>query len=194
MRVVVRGSEPTEIARRNAPLCVSCRSVGSRHDPRLNARFEAARAPRGPSAIPEIGTLHSIHNHNLHSIQIRQTWRGLDHRPRRVPTMILRRLARSVVPTHASRAYGAVPAVPEGRVSEFVVPEHLRQFVSLTLRMDAGRCMVIGKPRYQYPIAVVPTPKEVAPLLTAIRSCEARPFRIISYADEAGSVFNCSVG
>jgi len=106
--------------------------------------------------------------------------------------MILRRLARSVVPTHASRAYGAVPAVPEGRVSEFVVPEHLRQFVSLTLRMDAGRCMVIGKPRYQYPIAEVPAPKEVAPLLTAIRSCEARPFRIISYADEAGSVFNCS--
>jgi len=53
--------------------------------------------------------------------------------------------------------------------------------------------MIVGKPLYRYPIAVVPPPPEVAPLLTAIRECEARPFRIISYEEAGtGKVFNCS--
>jgi len=52
--------------------------------------------------------------------------------------------------------------------------------------------MIVGRPAYRYPIAVVPPPAEVAPLLQAIRECEARPFRIISYLEDSGKVFNCS--
>merc|ERR550514_2173766 len=58
--------------------------------------------------------------------------------------------------------------------------------------MDRGRCMLIGRPTYKYPIATVPPPQEVAPLFRAIRQCDARPFRIISYEVESGEVFNCS--
>lgn len=52
--------------------------------------------------------------------------------------------------------------------------------------------MIVGRPAYKYPIAVAPPPQEVAPLFLAIRATEARPFRIISYEDESGKVFNCS--
>lgn len=52
--------------------------------------------------------------------------------------------------------------------------------------------LIVGRPHYKYSIAVVPPLQEVAPLLAAIRECEARPFRIISYEDESGKVFNCS--
>ena len=72
------------------------------------------------------------------------------------------------------------------------VPEHLRKVTSLYTSTGAERCMIVGKPRYKYPIAVVPPPPDVASLFSAIRECESRPFRIISYEDEAGRVFNCS--
>jgi len=52
--------------------------------------------------------------------------------------------------------------------------------------------MIVGKPAYKYPIAVVPPPSTVAPLLAAIRQCDVRPFRIVSHEDESGKVFNCS--
>ena len=68
------------------------------------------------------------------------------------------------------------------------VPDHLKQLDYLTLAMPTGRCMIVGRPLFKYPIAVVPPPEEVAPLLSAIRSCECRPFRIISFADEMGKV------
>jgi len=71
------------------------------------------------------------------------------------------------------------------------VPEHLRSSF-LHMAMPAGRCMLIGRPRYKYPIATVPPPPEVAPLIQAIRECDARPFRIISYEQETGDVFNSS--
>jgi len=58
--------------------------------------------------------------------------------------------------------------------------------------MEKGRCMIIGRPSYKYPIAVVPPPAEVASLLAAIRKCDCRPFRIVSHEDAAGNVFNCS--
>ena len=76
--------------------------------------------------------------------------------------------------------------------AEIHVPEHLKRFTAVTLPMSTGRCMLIGKPLFKYPIAVVPPPAEVVPLLSAIRDCESRPFRIISYESEAGKVFNCS--
>lgn len=77
--------------------------------------------------------------------------------------------------------------------AEIRVPDHLKKFTHLTIPMPAGRCMIVGKPLYRYPIAVVPPPPEVAPLLTAIRESEARPFRIISYEEAGtGKVFNCS--
>ena len=68
------------------------------------------------------------------------------------------------------------------------VPDHLKQLDYLTLAMPTGRCMIVGRPLFKYPIAVVPPPEEVAPLLSAIRNCECRPFRIISFADEMGKV------
>ena len=73
------------------------------------------------------------------------------------------------------------------------VPHHLKQLSdALFTPMTTGRCMIVGQPRYKYPIAVVPPPKEVAELLSAIRSCESRPFRIVSYEEDSGKVFNCS--
>jgi len=72
------------------------------------------------------------------------------------------------------------------------VPDHLRRFQALNMPMPTGRCMIVGQPRYHYAIAVVPPPAEVAPLFAAIRACDHRPFRIVSYEDEAGKVFNCS--
>jgi len=73
------------------------------------------------------------------------------------------------------------------------VPEHLKQFSNLLhLSMSKGRCMIVGRPLFKYPIAVVPPPEPVRPLLSAIRECESRPFRIISYEQESGKVFNCS--
>ena len=54
--------------------------------------------------------------------------------------------------------------------------------------------MIVGKPFWNYPIAVVPPVAEVAPLITAIRALEssARPFRIVSHEDATGRVFNAS--
>ena len=75
--------------------------------------------------------------------------------------------------------------------TEIFVPEHLRT-INFTLPMERGRCMIVGRPSYKYPIAVVPPPEEVAPLMSAIRECEARPFRIISYMEDSGRVFNSS--
>ena len=73
------------------------------------------------------------------------------------------------------------------------VPDHLKLVSQqLTLPMASGRCMIIGQPSFKYPIAVIPPPPEVAPLLAAIRSCDVRPFRIISYVEESGRAFNCA--
>ena len=72
------------------------------------------------------------------------------------------------------------------------VPEHIRQTINLTTPTGKERCMIIGKPRYKYPIAVVPPPAEVDALFQAIREFDSRPFRIISYEDDSGRVFNCS--
>ena len=74
---------------------------------------------------------------------------------------------------------------------DLYLPEHLRS-IDLTLPMERGRCMIIGQPRFKYPIAVVPPPAEVAPLMEAIRACEVRPFRMISYTQADGKVFNSS--
>jgi len=54
--------------------------------------------------------------------------------------------------------------------------------------------MIVGKPFWNDPIAVVPPRTEVAPLITAIRALDrsARPFRIISHEDDTGRVFNAS--
>jgi len=72
------------------------------------------------------------------------------------------------------------------------MPEHLLKLATLTMPMSAGRCMIVGRPFYRYPIAVVPPPPDVVPLMSAIRTCDARPFRIISYQEPSGKVFNCS--
>ena len=98
--------------------------------------------------------------------------------------MLPRRLARALSST-------SVRALSTS-ACEIHVPQHLHSLNLLTLPMERGRCMIVGRPAYKYPIAVVPPPPEVAPLLSAIRACEVRPFRIISYVEESGKVFNCS--
>lgn len=75
------------------------------------------------------------------------------------------------------------------------MPKHLSERLNasfMTRPMLAGRCMIVGRPLYKYPIAVVPPASEVRPLFEAIRACEVRPFRIVSHEDENGQVFNCS--
>ena len=76
--------------------------------------------------------------------------------------------------------------------SSFSVPPHLRQ--TFYTPAPPGRVMIVGKPFWNYPIAVVPPRTEVAPLITAIRALDrsARPFRIISHEDDTGRVFNAS--
>lgn len=74
----------------------------------------------------------------------------------------------------------------------FHLPDHLKNINFVTTPALAGRCMIVGKPFYKYPIAVVPPPSQARPLFEAIRSCEFRPFRIVSYEDDAQRVFNCS--
>jgi hypothetical protein len=74
----------------------------------------------------------------------------------------------------------------------FDVPAHLKQtfFTPLT-----GRCMIVGRPIWRYPLADVRQPQsEVAPLITAIRDLpsESRPFRMVSHEDATGQVFNAS--
>ena len=71
-----------------------------------------------------------------------------------------------------------------------VLPTHLKQsFVTPT---PPGAAMVVANPFWKYPIAVVPPEPEVAPLITAIRELERRPFRIISHEDTSGRAFNAS--
>jgi len=74
----------------------------------------------------------------------------------------------------------------------FDVPAHLKQtfFTPLT-----GRCMIVGRPIWRYPLADVRQPQsEVAPLITAIRDLpsESRPFRMVSHEDATSQVFNAS--
>jgi len=52
--------------------------------------------------------------------------------------------------------------------------------------------MIVGAPFWQYFLAVVPPEPEVAPLITALRELDVRPFRILSHVDESGKVFNAS--
>ena len=57
------------------------------------------------------------------------------------------------------------------------------------------RCVIVGKPYWSYPLAVMPPPEKVAPLITAIRELDSsrRPFRIISHEEgSSGRVFNAS--
>ena len=76
--------------------------------------------------------------------------------------------------------------------SEYKLPAHLQ--TPFHMAFPPGRCMILGKPWWRYPLAVVPPEPQVAPLITAIRQLEEerRPFRIISHEDEAGRVFNAS--
>lgn len=77
-------------------------------------------------------------------------------------------------------------------LSQFHLPEHL-QSSFLTTPTLGLRAVIVGKPLYKYPIAVVPPPPEVRVLMDAIRNeCECRPFRIVSNEDEQGRVFNAS--
>lgn len=73
------------------------------------------------------------------------------------------------------------------------VPPHLSAHIGLKTSMQ-GRCMIIGRPLWKYPLAVVPPEPTFAPLLSAIRGLESsmRPFRIVTHEDTAGNVFNAS--
>jgi hypothetical protein len=71
------------------------------------------------------------------------------------------------------------------------LPDHLKVNFNTTFVGGEG-CMIIGKPLYKYPIATWPPPEQVRPLFDAIRECEHRPFRIVSYEDDEGRVFNSS--
>ena len=70
------------------------------------------------------------------------------------------------------------------------MPGHLHE--SFYTPVASGRCMIVGAPFWRYFLAVVPPEPEVAPLITAIRELDVRPFRIISHVDESGKVFNAS--
>jgi hypothetical protein len=97
--------------------------------------------------------------------------------------MMLRRVLAALPSRGSRRGYSDVA---------LEVPEHLMQYAAVQTLDMSGRCMIVGRPRYKYPIATVPPPQEFAPLLAAIRACESRPFRIISHEDATGQVFNSS--
>jgi hypothetical protein len=46
--------------------------------------------------------------------------------------------------------------------------------------------MIIGTPFWQYALAEAQPTPEVAPLITAIKELDARPFRLISHETEDG--------
>ena len=52
--------------------------------------------------------------------------------------------------------------------------------------------MVVTNPWLGYPIAVVPPAPEMEPLISAMRTTELRPFRIVSHETEEGKVFNAA--
>jgi len=75
----------------------------------------------------------------------------------------------------------------------FEEPAHLKQ--TFYTPLTNSRCMIVGRPFWRYPLAVVPPQPDVSPLITAIRDLPStsRPFRIVSHEDASGRVFNASV-